>query len=449
MTHLKQIHACIIRDGFQQNLCVIGKVIIFCAVPELGDMNYAVSVFDDIENPDGFLWNTMIRGFGKTSNPIKAFEIFTRMREKGGLVADSFTFSFLVKACEQLGSLFLGQQMHCSTLKHGLDSNVFVRNSLIHMYGILNAMETSRQLFEEIPEPELVAWNNIISCCVYCDECEGALDLFSRMLGHGIEPNEATLVVIFAACSRLGALDSGRWVHSYIDSISLSGIMKVHNALIDMYAKCGALDEAFEAFHRMKNRNIVTWNTMISGLATHGHTDKALELFSGLLECTALVPDGITFLAVLGACNHGGMVDQGRRYFDMMSEEYGIQPTMKHYGCMVDILGRAGFLDEAYGLIRSMPMECNDIVWRTLLAACRVHGNVELGEKVRSLLELKTDHSSDYVLISNMYASMGKWSEVTGVRKSMQQRGVKKPQPGNSLIDWSSSPKRDQVSDNL
>ncbi|XP_065877551.1 pentatricopeptide repeat-containing protein At4g21065-like [Euphorbia lathyris] len=446
MKELKQIHACIIRAGFQQNLFVVGKVIVFCAVSELGDLNYAVSVFEDIENPDGFLWNTMIRGFGKTKNPQKAFEVFNRMREKG-LVADNFTFSFLVKVCEQLGSIFLGEQMHCSALKHGLDSHVFVRNSLIHMYGMFKKVETSRQLFDEIPEPELVAWNSIICCCLYCDKCEDALDLFSRMLRHGIEPDEATLVVIFAACSGLGALDFGRWIHSCISSTNLSSILEVNNALIDMYAKCGALEEAYETFHRMKNRNIVTWNTMISGLATHGHTDKALELFSEMLEDKALVPDGITFLGVLCACNHGGMVDQGRRFFDMMSEEYCIQPTIKHYGSMVDILGRAGFLEEAYGLIRSMPMECNDIVWRTLLAACRLHGNVELGEKVRShLLVLKPDHSSDYVLIANMYASMGQWAEVMRVRKSMHTRGVQKPQPGNSLIDSASSMNRDQVS---
>lgn len=174
---------------------------------------------------------------------------------------------------------------------------------------------------------------------------------------------------------------------------------------------------------------------MILGLAMHGHADEALELFSKMLEEKLETPNDVTFLGVLGACSHRGMVEEGRRYFDSMSRDYHIQPTIKHYGCMVDLLGRAGFVGEAYHLIRSMPVECNAIVWRTLLAACRLHGDLELGEQVRrQLLELEPDHSSDYVLLANMYASAGQWNKVVGVRKSMQNRRVQKPEPGNSFI---------------
>ncbi|KDP31272.1 hypothetical protein JCGZ_11648 [Jatropha curcas] len=442
MKDLKQIHAHVIQSGFEQNLFVIGKVIVFCAVSEQRDIDYAVSVFENIGNPDGFLWNTMIRGFGDTNDPQKAFEYYNRMQAKG-LVADDFTFSFLVKVSGQLSSVLLGKQMHGSILKHGLDTRLFVKNNLIHMYGLFDDIETARQLFEEISSPELVAWNTIISCCVYCGKFKEALDLFSTMLKFGMEPDEATLVVTLAACSAVGALDFGRWIHYCISHTGLGSIIKVNNALIDMYAKCGAVEEAYETFRRMNQRNIVTWNTMISGLANHGQTNQALVLFSRMLEQNHLEPDDITFLGVLCACSHGGMVDEGRRYFDMMSKEYHIKPTIKHYGCMVDILGRAGFVVEAYELIRSMPMECNAIVWRISLAACRLHGNVELGEQVRKhLLELAPDHSSDYVLLSNIYASVGQWNEVARERKSMQKRRVKKPEPGNSFIGMHSN-KRD------
>ncbi|KAL6281342.1 hypothetical protein ACE6H2_018223 [Prunus campanulata] len=436
MKEVKQTHGHIIRNGVDQNPFVLGKIISFCAVSERGDMNYAASVFSSIENPDGFLWNTMIRGFGKTRKPEKAFEFYKRMQEKGE-VADNFTLSFLLKACGQLGSYMLGKQMHCATLKLGLESHVFVRNTLIHIYGALRDDRTATKLFEEIPSPDLVAWNTIIDSHVNCGKCKEALDLFLRLLQSGVEPDEATVVVTLSACSTLGALDFGRWIHSCIDHVNLGDIVTVSNSLIDMYAKCGAFEEAYETFRKMEGKNIVSWNTIILGLATHGNEDDALELFSKMLEEKLEIPDGVTFLGVLCACSHGGMVDEGRRYFDVMSKEYHIQPTMKHYGCMVDMLGRAGYVEEAYNLIRSMPMECNAIVWRTLLAACQVHADVELGEKVRShLLELEPDqgHSSDYVLLANMYASVGRWNEVMNVRKSMKDKGVQKPEPGNSLV---------------
>ena len=434
MKDLKQIHARVIQLGFEQNRFVVGKVIVFCAAAEHGVMNYAVSVFEKIGDPDAFIFNTMIRGFGKANDPRKAFDYYKRMQERG-LVSDSFTFSFLLKVCGQLGLVLLGRLMHCSTLKRGLNSHVFVRNTLVHMYGTFKDIEASRQLFEEIPNPELVAWNIIIDCHVSCGKFNEALEMFSRMLKFGIEPDEATFVVILSACSALGALDFGRWVHSCISNIGHGCITEVNNSLLDMYAKCGALEEAFEIFNGMNKKNTVTWNTMILGLASHGYANEALALFSNMLEQKLWAPDDITFLVVLSACSHGGMVDKGWRFFDIMKKEYHIQPTIKHYGCMVDILGRAGFVEEAYRLISNMPMQCNAIVWRTLLAACRLHGNVELGKQVRKqLLELEPDHSSDYVLLANTYASAGRWNEAMRVRKTMHKRGVQKPEPGNSVV---------------
>lgn len=429
LKHLEQLHAHIIRTGLEQSLFVMGKIIVFCAVSECARMDYALRVFGEIENPDGFLWNTVIRGLGRTRQPEKAFEFYKRMQVKGE-VLDNFTYSFLVKICGQLGSVLLGKQIHCNVLKHGLEEHVFVRNTLVHMYGMFKDINTATHLFEEMPKSYVVTWNIIIECNVYCGRYKEAIDLFFRMLQCGVIPDDATFVVTLSACATLGELDIGRRVHSCIDhtGLGMDNVVSVSNSLIDMYAKCGVVEAAHRIFNEMKRRNIVSWNTMILALAMHGHGDEALGLFSKMLKEELATPDEVTFLGVLCACSHGGMVEEGRRFFDIMTRDFNIQPTIKHYGALVDILGRAGLVEEAYQLIKSMPIESNSIVWRTLLAACRVHGNLELAEQVRRhVSELEPDHSSDYVLLANMYASAGQWNEMARVRKSMHIRGVQKP----------------------
>ena len=377
----------------------------------------------------------MIRGFGNTSQPQKAFDLYRKMQREKTAFSDTFTFSFLLKIVASLGPIMLGKQLHCNLVKIGFETHAYVGNSLMHMYGMLGEIGNARQVFEGMGDPDLVSWNCVIDCHVHCGKYKEALELFTRMVDSAMQPDDATFVVTLAACGAIGALDFGRRVHDGVQGTGLGEITKVSNSLVDMYAKCGAVEEACETFWKMKGKNVVSWNVMILGLATHGDGREALALFARMLEENAERPDEVTFLGVLSACSHGGMVDEGRRYFDVMSREYNIQPTMKHYGCMVDLLGRGGLVEEAYRLIRSMPMECNAIVWRTLLAACRVHGNVELGEKVRRrLLELEPEHSSDYVLLANMYASRGQWNEMSRERRSMQERGVQKPEPGNSFI---------------
>nr|GLL18515.1 pentatricopeptide repeat-containing protein At4g21065 [Ipomoea trifida] len=430
---IEQVHAQIIQAGLTHSLYLLGKIIAFCAISEQGSMGYAVSVFEHAESSDGFLWNTMIRGFVRTGEVERAIEYYKRMLENG-VVADNFTFSFLLKLCGQSGLDVLGKQLHSSVVKSGQQSHVFVLNTLIHMYGMLKDVEVADQLFEEIPQPGLVAWNTIIDCHMSCGEHAKALHLFERMQKCGVGFDEATLVVTLSACSEMGALDYGRWLHFLVDKSSLSRTLQVCNSLIDMYAKCGEVEEAYRVFNRMKVRNLVTWNTMILGYAIHGNGDEALKLFSRMLNEKQCFPNDVTFLGALCACSHGGMVEEGKRYFHIMIHDFHIQPTLKHYGCMVDVLARAGFVQEAYDLITSMPGRCNAVIWRTLLGACRVHGKVELAEEIRS--HLQQDHSSDYVLLSNVYASAGLWNNFIEARKSMRDRGVQKPVPGNSLIKF-------------
>lgn len=445
MRDLKRVHARVVTKGLEQSLYHAGKLVGFCAVSERGDMDYAVPVFRRIRKPDGFLWNTMIRGFTKSGDQAGAFEYYKEMQGRG-FSPDNFTFSFMMKLCGQLRLIFVGKQLHCSALKCGLDCHVFVRNTLLHMYGMFGDIGTAHQLFDEMPEPSLVAWNTVLDCYVCCGKFDVALNMFSVMFHSGIEPDEATLVVVLSACSELGVLGFGRSVHDSIRHSNLISIISVSNALINMYSKCGAVKEALATFDDMKRRNTLTWNTIILGLAKHGYADEALRLFARMLEERLQTPDDVTFLGVLCACSYCGRVEEGMEYFQIMREEFGIRPTIKHYGCVVDMMGRAGLVEEAYRLIERMPIECNAIVWRALLAACHLHGKVELGDKVmRHLLAVEPGHSGDYVLLSSMYASSGKWNEVLEVRRLMQGRGVEKPKPGNSSIGLHPKPEDTKI----
>lgn len=435
MADLKQIHAQIIRTGLDQQVFVVGRIISFCSVSNAGSMGYAAEVFERVERPDGFLWNTMIRGFGRTGSLREAFLCYRRMREDGK-AADNFTFSFLLKTCAQTESTGLGKQVHGCAVKEGLDSHPHVRNTLIHMYAMSMEVIVARSLFEEMPDKNLVAWNTIIGGYVHSGQPREALCMFLEMQRCGLPPDEATLVVVLSACSELGALEFGRWVHSLIGGSGLERLVAVCNSLIDMYAKCGEIGRARELFEGMTERNVVSWNSMILGLAAHGSAAEALELFAAMQHPRACAePNAVTFLGVLCACSRAGLVEQGRRFFDSMTNHHRIAPTIQHYGCIADLLARAGLVREAYKLVVAMPIEPNAVVWRTLLAACRVHGDLELGERIRRrLLDLDPDHSSDYVLLSHMYAGAGRWEEASKVRESMEGRGVEKAAPGNSLV---------------
>ncbi|KAK1407319.1 hypothetical protein QVD17_38933 [Tagetes erecta] len=431
---IEQLHAHIIRTGFNQNLFVVGKIIVFCAVSDQCLMDYAVSIFEKINNPDGFLWNTMIRGFAKMNQVDNVFCYYKMMLEHEQSV-DNFTLSFLLKASGQFGSVLLGKQLHCSVVKRGFDCHVFVRNTLIHMYGMLKDVIVARQLFDEMSEPDIVTWNTIIDCYVCCGKHREALDLFSRMQNACVTPDDATLVVVLSACAALGVLDIGRWVHLIVNRRCLMKDVMIANSVMHMYMRCGEIQEACKIFDKMSDKNLVTWNTMILGHATHGHVQDALSLFSSMINEKLGPPDEVTFLGVLTACSHGGMIKEGRQYFNRMTDEYNIKPTIKHFGCMVDMLSRVGLVTEAYDLVQNMPMKCNAIVLRTLLAGCNMHGNIKLAENVRRrLLEVDPDHSSDYVLLANTYASLDDWNQVSLIRRSMAANKVQKPSPGNSFI---------------
>lgn len=284
----------------------------------------------------------------------------------------------------------------------------------------------------------LVTWNSIINGFVLNGQADEALAMFRRMWAEDVEPDGYTIVSLLCACAETGALTLGRRVHVYLSKRGLGGNVQVGNALIDLYAKCGRVEDCQRVFYEMGSKNVVSWTSLIVGLAVNGFGKEALELF-GAMENEGLRPTEITLVGVLYACSHCGLVDEGFRYFARMKQEYDTVPKIEHYGCMVDLLGRAGRVKEAHDYIARMPLEPNAVIWRTFLGACAMHKKLDLGEMAWSKLKrLDPGHSGDYVLLSNLYASVGRWHCVQKLRKSMLKGGVKK-NPGHSLLEVGNS----------
>lgn len=307
-------------------------------------------------------------------------------------------------------------------------------NAMISGYARHSMIEESRGFFEKMPQRDEVSWSAMIDGYVHCTHFVDALDTFQKMLREGVKPKKFVFSSVLAASANVGALEQGRWIHAYVERNSVQVDAILGTSLVDMYAKCGRLDLASDAFEKTASKEIFSWNAMIGGFAMHGHARDAIELFFRM-EREKFSPDMITFVNVLSACSHGGLVKEGRRLFNLMKQEYGITPKVEHYGCMVDLLGRAGLFREAEEMINSMPMTPNAAVWGALLNGCRIHGNAQLAEKVGNiLLELEPENSGRYALLSNIYAKAGRWDDVSKVRKLMKHRGVKTI-PGSSLLE--------------
>ncbi|XP_077245964.1 pentatricopeptide repeat-containing protein At2g36730-like [Tasmannia lanceolata] len=436
MKQLHQIHAHIQTLGIHQDRFLMSEILRFCALSPSGSLDYAHFLLNRDPNPSTFSWNMLIRGFACKDCPTKAVAIFMEMRN-WGTKPNKLTFPFLLKACAQLVDFQGGRQIQVEIVKNGIDSDVYIQNTLIHFYGSCREISDARQVFERMSVRTVVSWNAMISACVENLRLDESVAVFTRMIGCGFEPDETTMVVLLSACTELGNLSLGRWVHCYVIEKGLVINIQLGTALVDMHAKCGAIDYARKVFERVPKRNVWTWSAMILGLAQHGLAKEALDLFLQMRNCS-IKPNYVTFLGVLSACSHAGLVDDGFHFFREMVHEHGIEPMMPHYGAMVDILGRRGCLEEAYKFITSMPIEPDAIVWRTLLSACGIHDvsdSCGVGEKVRErLLELEPKRSGNFVMVANMYAEAGLWEEAANVRRVMRDGGLKK-MAGESCVE--------------
>ncbi|XP_057977393.1 pentatricopeptide repeat-containing protein At1g31920 [Malania oleifera] len=424
MEEFKQVHAQILKLGLFWNSFCAGNLIVTCALSNWGSMEYACSVFRELDEPTSYEFNAMIRGHVKDMNSEEALHLYEEMVERG-VEPDNFTYPTLLKACTGLFALEEGMQVHGHIFKLGLEDNVFVQNSLVNMYGKCGEIELSCAMFEQMDQKSVASWSALISAHASLGMWSECLRLFGEMNREGCwRAEESTLVSVLSACTHLGALHLGRCIHgSLLRNISGLNII-VETSLIDMYIKCGCLEKGWRLFQKMAKRNQLSYTVIILGFALHGHGQEALRVFSEMLQA-GLKPDNVTYVGVLSACSHAGLVKEGLQCFDRMKFEHRIEPTLQHYGCMVELLGRAGKLKEAFELIKSMPMEPNDVVWRSLLGACKVHQELEIGElAAKKLFQLKTQNAGDYLALSNIYARARRWEDVAMVRTEMFQMGM-------------------------
>lgn len=455
--HLKQIHALLIRRGLESYPLL--NIKLQRSYSTLGHVENSVALFNLIQNRDVFFYTAIIRGHAINGLHKRALDYYAQMLIEE-IEPNAFTLSSVLKAC----TLEIGEVLHCHAHKFGLVSDTYVRTALIDVYArgrdivlarrLFDSMvgrnlvtftsmitgyakngnvDEARVLFDRMEERDVVSWNVMIDGYAQHGRPNEAILLFRQMLKAKVKPDEATMVAVLSACGQIGALESGQWIHSCLGYRAALN-RQVGTALIDMYSKCGSLEDARKVFDGIKDKDAVVYNAMIGGYAIHGSIQDAMKLFKQMCE-VGLRPTDITFIGILSACAHAGSISGGWGIFNAMRDEYGIQPKVEHYGCMVNLLGRGGHLEEAYELVKSMSIDADSVLWGALLNACRLHKNVGLGEKVVQFLLVRgLANSGTYVLLSNIYAAAGDWDGVARTRAMMKQSGIQK-EPGCSSVE--------------
>ncbi|XP_017970624.1 PREDICTED: pentatricopeptide repeat-containing protein At1g50270 [Theobroma cacao] len=399
-----------------------------------GRMELARQVFDENEQADVVSWTALINGYLKTGSLVEGLTCFKEMRLRGVKV-DGMTVVSVLSAAGKMGNIWFGRSIHGFFMETGrVKWDVFVGSALVDMYSKCGCCDDARKYFDEMPRKNVVSWSALIAGYVQCNRFMQALVVFQDMLMENVRPSEFTFTSVLTACAEMGALVQGMWVHGYMDRCKLEMNSIVGSALINMYTKCGCLNEAFMVFKKLSGKDLFIWNAMINGLAMHGDAIGSFNLFWEMLG-SGIHPNEVTFLNVLSACSHGGLVDEGRKLFAMMKHRYCMAPSVDHYSCMVDLLGRAGHLEEARKLIKDMPIEPTAGVWGALFGACVIHKAYDLGECIgKHLIKLQPNHSGRYALLANLYSRCQKWDSAAQIRKLMKEKGVKKT-PGCSWIE--------------
>ncbi|XP_042472538.1 pentatricopeptide repeat-containing protein At5g66520-like [Zingiber officinale] len=474
MQQLSQLHAKLVVNGFFYKNVLITKLLSCCIAS--GNISYASLVFNQVLEPNTTLCNQMIRATFRSDMPGRSVYIYNRMRSKGGredTQPNSYTYAFLLAACTKAGPNFLtqGEQLHCRVISGGFGSSIYVQTNLINMYSATSSDGISKshmifkeivnpniiscnsmlagflrsgnvllanQFFHDMPAKDKVSWTTMIAGYAKTGMSDQALKCFSQMRTH-IKPDQVTMIAVLTACANWGDLELGRLMHGYSCQI-LHGqkcLVNLNNALIHMYVKCGAIDDAFQVFTQMSRKNTASWTTIIAGLAKHGCGNEALDLFQRMQENDVEneKPDWLTFIAVLCACSYLGMVDKGLFYFEQMITNHRIIPRMEHYCCIVDMLSRAGHLNQALEMIKKMPMEPNFAIWGALLGGCWIHKDVKLAAQIiDKLMEHEPDKVAGHLVsVSNIYAAAMKRGVSQEFREMMLEMSIRKP-TASSLI---------------
>ncbi|XXG81760.1 hypothetical protein AAC387_Pa09g2330 [Persea americana] len=405
------IHGAIIVSGFDFFINLRNTLLHFyCVCGRIAD---AHQVFDEIPHlRDVVSWNALMSGYLQVSQPAMVVELFGQMRV-GNFEASDISLMSLLSASGDMEDIRGGASLHGLCVKKGLCSYLNVATAIVAMYVNGGSVESARHMFDEMPNRDVVSWNCIIDGYAKNGIVEESLALLQAMKGECMKPNSATVAGLLSACASAGALGIGRCVHEFIEEEHLELDAVLGTGLVDMYSKCGLIYKAVDVFNQIPRKDVMSWTAMISGFGVNGQGEDALKLFHQMVE-QGVIPNEITFLAVLSACSHAGLVIEGKQLFESLVHDCSFSPKIEHYGCMVDLLGRAGLLEEAHELIKSLPIKRDVTAWRALLAACRVYGDVKLGEIAeRSLMELDDKNPAVSVLLLSTYAAAERWDVVT------------------------------------
>ncbi|XP_047972581.1 pentatricopeptide repeat-containing protein At2g01510, mitochondrial [Salvia hispanica] len=426
-----QVHSCVVRGGFEANVFVQSALIDMYT--KCGDLSSAWRVVEAMEVDDLISCNAMIVGCVRQGSPEQALALFRMMHQKS-MKLDEFTYPSVLNSVALLKDVNTGKIVHSLVVKSGFEGYTLVSNALIDMYAKQNNFDPALRLFDELVEKDVISWTSLITGCAHNGLYESSLKLFCRMRRDGMASDRVLASTVMSSCAELALLDLGQQAHANCVKSGLDDSPSVDNSLVSFYAHCGCLEDAKRVFDSMRTRNVVSWTALIVGYAQNGEEIKSLQLYDEM-RAGGVEPDYITFIGLLFACSHAGLAEQGQRHFESMVRDYGIRPGHDHYACMIDLLGRSGRFDEAEKLLREMEFEPDSTMWKSLLSACRKHGNLDLAKRAAAaLIELEPQDPVAYVLLSNMYSAAGKWEEAASTRSSMKVKGVVK-EPGRSWVE--------------
>lgn len=426
----KSVHGFLIRNDIEADNDILRSALVDL-YSNCGRLRDCHKVFNRAHDRHIVSWNMLISGYAREGMCEEGLILFTQMLIKG-IIPDSFTLGSVINACGDIGFLQLGSQIHCHVIKVGYSENEFVQNSLIDMYSKSGLVDSAYAIFEEIQDRGVVAWTSMMCGFYQNGKSEEAITLFSKMYSDSLEMSEVTYLTAIQACSNIGDLEKGKWIHHKLIIFGVREDMYVGTALTDMYSKCGYLQMARQVFDRMTEKSVISWSAMIGGYGLHGHIDAAISLFTDMVD-SGIRPNDVIFMNILSACSHAGYVNEGKSYFNAMSD-FGIEPKSEHFACLVDLLSRAGEVEEAYKVINSMPFLVDASIWASLINGCRIHHRTDIIRSVQEkLINIHTDDTGYYTLLSNVYAERGEWSECRTVRSKMRSVGLNKAH-GYSMI---------------
>lgn len=425
------LHGKILRAGFGLDAHVETSLIVMYL--KGGNIDIAFRMFEISSDKDVVLWTAMISGLGQNGSAEKALAVFRQML-KFGVKPATATMASVITACAQLGSFNLGTSIHGYILRQELPMDIATQNSLVTMYGKCGHLDQSSIVFDRMNKRDLVSWNAVVSGYAQNGHVSKALFLFSEMRSDHQTPDSITVVSLLQGCASTGQLHLGKWIHSFVIRNSLRPCILVDTSLVDMYSKCGDVDTAQRCFNQMLSHDLVSWSAIIAGYGYHGKGETALRLYSQFLK-SGIKPNHVIFLSVLSSCSHNGLVEQGLNIYESMTKDFGIEPNLEHHACVVDLLCRAGRVEEAYNVYKKKFSGPVLDILGIILDACRANANDELGDTISNdILMLRPVNAGNFVQLAHCYASINKWEEVGEAWTHMRSLGLKKI-PGWSFID--------------